>query len=110
MTGWRLGTLVAHPSIAKAVEHPKSKAPMPPLCLRGALAALEPDQSRAAIDGMLEFLIAVVSLSSMVSTPLGQTCERKRRFHLFQVLIPTVSQLTISSTYTGRAEGCRCVR
>ncbi len=57
MTGWRLGTLMAPPAIAKAVANLQSQTSSNATTFAqyGALAAMENwDQSMAAVNGMLE--------------------------------------------------------
>ncbi len=57
MTGWRLGTLVAPPKVAKAVEDLQSQmtSNATSFAQYGALAAMQhPEQSRTAIEGMVK--------------------------------------------------------
>ncbi len=88
MTGWRLGTLVAHGKIAKAVGSIQSQTSSNATTFAqwGALAALEqPDDSRAAIAGMLEvFDRRRIKLLDSLNAIDGLTCERaKGAFYLF---------------------------
>ena len=88
MTGWRLGTLVAHSKIAKAVGSIQSQTSSNATTFAqwGALAALEyPEKSRAAIDGMLEvFDRRRITLLDGLNGIDGITCERAQgAFYLF---------------------------
>ena len=98
MTGWRLGTLVAHPSIAKAVGSIQSQTSSNATTFAqwGALSALEqPDQSRAAIDGMLEvFDRRRITLLDGLNAIEGITCERAQgAFYLF----PSIDSYGVSA-------------
>jgi aspartate aminotransferase len=98
MTGWRLGTLVAHGKIAKAVGSIQSQTSSNATTFAqwGALAAMEkPDQSRAAIDGMLEvFDRRRLTLLDGLNSIDGITCERAQgAFYLF----PDISALGLSA-------------
>ena len=98
MTGWRLGTLVAHPSIAKAVGSIQSQTSSNATTFAqwGALASLEqPDQSRAAIDGMLEvFDRRRITLLDGLNAIEGITCERAQgAFYLF----PSIASYGVSA-------------
>ena len=61
MTGWRLGTLVANPQVAKAVASLQSKTSSNATTFAqyGALAAMQNWEVETAISGMLKFLTAV---------------------------------------------------
>ena len=98
MTGWRLGTLVAHGKIAKAVGSIQSQTSSNATTFAqwGAFAAIEePDQSRAAIDGMLEvFERRRLMLLDGLNSIDGINCERAQgAFYLF----PDISALGLSA-------------
>ncbi len=98
MTGWRLGTLVAHSKIAKAVGSIQSQTSSNATTFAqwGALAALEyPEKSRAAIDGMLEvFDRRRITLLDGLNGIDGITCERAQgAFYLF----PNIDSFGISA-------------
>ena len=98
MTGRRLGTLVAHGKIAKAVGSIQSQTSSNATTFAqwGALAAIEePDQSRAAIDGMLEvFERRRLMLLDGLNSIDGINCERAQgAFYLF----PDISALGLSA-------------
>jgi aspartate aminotransferase len=98
MTGWRLGTLVAHGKIAEAVGNIQSQTSSNATTFAqwGALAAMEkPDQSRAAIDGMLEvFDRRRLTLLDGLNSIDGITCERAQgAFYLF----PDISAFGLSA-------------
>ena len=98
MTGWRLGTLVAHPKIAKAVGDIQSQTTSNATTFAqwGALAALQqPEKARAAIDTMLEvFDRRRITLLDGLNAIDGLTCERAQgAFYLF----PDMSSYGISA-------------
>lgn len=98
MTGWRLGTLVAHNTIAKAVGSIQSQTSSNATTFAqwGALATLEqPDQSRAAIDGMLEvFDRRRITLLDGINSIEGISSERAQgAFYLF----PNIASYGISA-------------
>ena len=98
MTGWRLGTLVAHNTIAKAVGSIQSQTSSNATTFAqwGALATLEqPDQSRAAIDGMLEvFDRRRITLLDGINSIDGISSERAQgAFYLF----PNIASYGISA-------------
>lgn len=98
MTGWRLGTLVAHSTIAKAVGSIQSQTSSNATTFAqwGALATLEqPDQSRAAIDGMLEvFDRRRIILLDGINSIDGISSERAQgAFYLF----PNIASCGISA-------------
>ena len=98
MTGWRLGTLVAHSTIAKAVGSIQSQTSSNATTFAqwGALATLEqPDQSRAAIDGMLEvFDRRRITLLDGINSIDGISSERAQgAFYLF----PNIASYGISA-------------
>ncbi|GAB4277820.1 MAG: pyridoxal phosphate-dependent aminotransferase [Opitutales bacterium] len=99
MTGWRLGTLVAHPEIAKAVTRLQGQMTSNATTFAqwGALAAIEhPKQSRDAIDEMLvSFDCRRLTLLEGLSSVDGVTCQRAQgAFYLF----PNISSFGLSST------------
>jgi len=98
MTGWRLGTLVAHNTIAKAVGSIQSQTSSNATTFAqwGALATLEqPDESRAAIDGMLEvFDRRRITLLDGINSIEGISSERAQgAFYLF----PNIASYGISA-------------
>ena len=98
MTGWRLGTLVAHSKIAKAVGSIQSQTSSNATTFAqwGALAALEqPEKAREAIEGMLKvFDRRRITLLDGLNAIDGISCERaKGAFYLF----PNMSSYGVSA-------------
>ena len=98
MTGWRLGTLVANDTVAKAVADLQSQTTSNATTFAqyGALAALEhPEESQAAVREMLEhFDRRRLKLLEGLNAIEGVTCERaEAAFYLF----PNVSSFGLSS-------------
>ena len=98
MTGWRLGTLVANETVAKAVADLQSQTTSNATTFAqyGALAALErPEESRAAVQEMLvHFDRRRLKLLEGLNAIEGVTCERAQAaFYLF----PNVSSLGLSA-------------
>lgn len=88
MTGWRLGTLVAHPKIAKAVASLQSQTTSNATTFAqyGALAAMRDwDAAMAAVAGMLEvFDRRRLTLLEGMNAIDGVECARARgAFYLF---------------------------
>jgi aspartate aminotransferase len=97
MTGWRLGTLVANETVAKAVADLQSQTTSNATTFAqyGALAALErPEESRAAVQEMLvHFDRRRLKLLEGLNAIEGVACERaKAAFYLF----PNVSSFGLS--------------
>jgi len=98
MTGWRLGTLMAPPAIAKAVASLQSQTSSNATTFAqyGALAAMENwDQSRAAIDDMLMvFDRRRLRLLDGLGAIEGIECARAQgAFYLF----PNIEKLGLSA-------------
>lgn len=99
MTGWRLGTLVAPPAIAKAVASIQSQTSSNATTFAqfGALAALEkPEAAKAAVDAMLTaFDKRRIKLLDGLNAIDGINCQRaKGAFYLF----PNIKGLGMDST------------
>ncbi|MEM8550709.1 MAG: aminotransferase class I/II-fold pyridoxal phosphate-dependent enzyme, partial [Verrucomicrobiota bacterium] len=99
MTGWRLGTLVAPPAIAKAVASLQSQTSSNATTFAqfGALAALQNwDAALEAVAGMLEvFDRRRIKLLDGLNGIDGITCRRAQgAFYLF----PNLSSYGLSST------------
>ena len=98
MTGWRLGTLVANPTITKAVADLQSQTTSNATTFAqfGALAAMKKwDQSMEAVQGMLVHFDRrrLKLLEGLQATP-GITCQRSEgAFYLF----PNISSCGLSS-------------
>ena len=98
MTGWRLGTLVANPTITKAVADLQSQTTSNATTFAqfGALAAMKKwDQSMEAVQGMLVHFDRrrLKLLEGLQATP-GITCQRSEgAFYLF----PNISSYGLSS-------------
>ena len=98
MTGWRLGTLVANPTITKAVADLQSQTTSNATTFAqfGALAAMKNwDQSMEAVQGMLVHFDRrrLKLLEGLQATP-GITCQRSEgAFYLF----PNISSGGLSS-------------
>ena len=98
MTGWRLGTLVANPTIAKAVADLQSQTTSNATTFAqfGALAAMRNwDQAMEAVQGMLLHFDRrrLKLLEGLQATP-GITCQRSEgAFYLF----PNVSSYGLKS-------------
>jgi aspartate aminotransferase len=98
MTGWRLGTLVANPTITKAVADLQSQTTSNASTFAqfGALAAMKKwDQSMEAVQGMLVHFDRrrLKLLEGLQATP-GITCQRSEgAFYLF----PNISSCGLSS-------------
>ena len=98
MTGWRLGTLVANPTITKAVADLQSQTTSNATTFVqfGALAAMKKwDQSMEAVQGMLVHFDRrrLKLLEGLQATP-GITCQRSEgAFYLF----PNISSCGLSS-------------
>ena len=98
MTGWRLGTLVANPTITKAVADLQSQTTSNATTFAqfGALAAMKNwDQSMEAVQGMLVHFDRrrLKLLEGLQATP-GITCQRSEgAFYLF----PNISSYGLSS-------------
>ena len=98
MTGWRLGTLVANPTITKAVADLQSQTTSNATTFAqfGALAAMKKwDQSMEAVHGMLVHFDRrrLKLLEGLQATP-GITCQRSEgAFYLF----PNISSFGLSS-------------
>ncbi len=98
MTGWRLGTLVAPPAIAKAVASLQSQTSSNATTFAqfGALAALEqPEKAKAAIAEMLAvFDTRRLKLLDGLNAIDSVTCQRAQgAFYLF----PNISALGLSA-------------
>ena len=98
MTGWRLGTLVANPTITKAVADLQSQTTSNATTFAqfGALAAMKKwDQSMEAVHGMLvHFDRRRLKLLEGLQATLGITCQRSEgAFYLF----PNVSSYGLKS-------------
>ncbi|MEM9227383.1 MAG: pyridoxal phosphate-dependent aminotransferase [Verrucomicrobiota bacterium] len=99
MTGWRLGTLVAPPAIAKAVASLQSQTSSNATTFAqfGALAALQDwDAAQKAVRGMLEvFNRRRLKLLDGLNAIEGITCRRAQgAFYLF----PNLGSYGLSST------------
>ena len=98
MTGWRLGTLVANPTITKAVADLQSQTTSNATTFAqfGALAAMKKwDQSMEAVQGMLvHFDRRRLKLLEGLQATSGITCQRSEgAFYLF----PNISSYGLSS-------------
>ena len=98
MTGWRLGTLIAHADIAKAVGNLQSQTSSNATTFAqwGALAALEQqEKAKEAIDGMLKvFDRRRITLLDGLNAIDGIRCERAQgAFYLF----PDIASYCISA-------------
>jgi aspartate aminotransferase len=98
MTGWRLGTLVANPTIAKAVADLQSQTTSNATTFAqfGALAAMRNwDQAMEAVQGMLlHFDRRRLKLLEGLQATQGITCQRSEgAFYLF----PNVSSYGLKS-------------
>ncbi|TVP79614.1 MAG: pyridoxal phosphate-dependent aminotransferase [Puniceicoccaceae bacterium] len=98
MTGWRLGTLMASPAIAKAVASLQSQTSSNATTFAqyGALAAMEQwDKSMAAVQGMLEvFDRRRICLLEGLQAIEGIECPRAQgAFYLF----PNIEKLGLSA-------------
>ena len=98
MTGWRIGTLVAHSTIAKAASNLQSQTTSNSTTFAqfGALAALEhPEKSKAAVAEMLvAFNRRRIALWEALSALPGITCNRAQgAFYLF----PNISGTGLTS-------------
>jgi aspartate aminotransferase len=98
MTGWRLGTLMAPPAIAKAVTNLQSQTTSNATTFAqyGALAAMENwDQSMAAVSGMLRvFDRRRLHLLAGLQAINGIECTRAQgAFYLF----PNIEKLGLSA-------------
>ena len=98
MTGWRLGTLVANPTITKAVADLQSQTTSNATTFAqfGALAAMENwEQSMEAVKGMLiHFDRRRLKLLDGLQGISGTTCQRSEgAFYLF----PNISSYGLSS-------------
>jgi aspartate aminotransferase len=98
MTGWRLGTLVANPTISKAVADLQSQTTSNATTFAqfGALAAIENwDKSMQAVDDMLvHFDRRRLKLLEGLQSTSGITCQRSEgAFYLF----PNISFFGLSS-------------
>ena len=98
MTGWRLGTLVANPTITKAVADLQSQTTSNATTFAqfGALAAMKNwDQSMEAVQGMLvHFDRRRLKLLEGLQATKGITCQRSEgAFYLF----PNISSGGLSS-------------
>tara|TARA_B110000003_G_C16649704_1_gene533634 strand:+ start:3468 stop:4655 length:1188 start_codon:yes stop_codon:yes gene_type:complete len=98
MTGWRLGTLVANPTITKAVADLQSQTTSNATTFAqfGALAAMKKwDQSMEAVQGMLvHFDRRRLKLFEGLQATPGITCQRSEgAFYLF----PNISSYGLSS-------------